>query len=513
MANLPINLLPAVSTINPDSLFVLEQNGNASKVTADTFRRQWIGEQGQFKPKGKYSTLTELRNAVPNPELGDYYYVGTTAPFTVYAALNIGQSDPWVSVGALGTSVQSTADQLQFPSGVNTGSGDISSFLVGNTARPIKDTDALDLTTPGTSIPSAADLNNYSIPGVYRTTGGAITASLANCPVKSGIFKLLVMVAAPTATHTQLLISSLGPVYLRNVGATSTAWTRIDNSDVSNPNLLDNWYLANPINQRGQNSYTNLGYGFDRWSTNFSSDTTSLSTDGIKVLTTSTIGGWHFHQIFLDAEQLIGKSVTLSVDVSAMNGTNMRWRCSFRDSKSSSTSGNNELAGSFSLAADLGITSGSATVPTGTKAIWIGLYASSGVTSGDYVTTRRVKLEIGTTQTLENDAPDLSAELLKCQRYFVRYSGEISLYGYASSNGSAAYAQMLYPVTPMGAMSCSLDTITVISDTGRTTGNSFTMGTSVRANRQPMTINGLSITGYRPILAKFDSDVEFSCEP
>lgn len=32
-----------------------------------------------------------------------------------------------------------------------------------------------------------------------------------------------------------------------------------------NPNLLDNWYFGNPVNQRGQTSYTQLGYTFDRW--------------------------------------------------------------------------------------------------------------------------------------------------------------------------------------------------------------------------------------------------------
>ena len=31
------------------------------------------------------------------------------------------------------------------------------------------------------------------------------------------------------------------------------------------PNLLDNWYFANPVNQRGQTSYTGTGYTVDRW--------------------------------------------------------------------------------------------------------------------------------------------------------------------------------------------------------------------------------------------------------
>lgn len=32
-----------------------------------------------------------------------------------------------------------------------------------------------------------------------------------------------------------------------------------------NPNLLDNWYFGNPVNQRGQASYKGAVYGIDRW--------------------------------------------------------------------------------------------------------------------------------------------------------------------------------------------------------------------------------------------------------
>lgn len=32
-----------------------------------------------------------------------------------------------------------------------------------------------------------------------------------------------------------------------------------------NPNLLDNWYFGNPVNQRGKTTYTEAGYGIDRW--------------------------------------------------------------------------------------------------------------------------------------------------------------------------------------------------------------------------------------------------------
>ncbi len=40
---------------------------------------------------------------------------------------------------------------------------------------------------------------------------------------------------------------------------------KADVSRVSNPNLLDNWYFADPVNQRGQAEY-GRGYTIDRWS-------------------------------------------------------------------------------------------------------------------------------------------------------------------------------------------------------------------------------------------------------
>ena len=36
-------------------------------------------------------------------------------------------------------------------------------------------------------------------------------------------------------------------------------------NNMVNPKLLVNWYFGNPVNQRGQTSYTGPGYGIDRW--------------------------------------------------------------------------------------------------------------------------------------------------------------------------------------------------------------------------------------------------------
>ena len=68
---------------------------------------------------------------------------------------------------------------------------------------------------------------------------------------------------------------------------------------LSNPNLLDNWYFADPINQRGETEYTGSGYSIDRWRTNFSGDTVAVTNNGIKNTIASTSAGWHLHQIII----------------------------------------------------------------------------------------------------------------------------------------------------------------------------------------------------------------------
>ncbi len=55
----------------------------------------------------------------------------------------------------------------------------------------------------------------------------------------------------------------------------------------SSPNLLDNWYFADPVNQRGQMEYTN-GYTIDRWRSYVGTPLVTLTADGIQL----TAGDW-----------------------------------------------------------------------------------------------------------------------------------------------------------------------------------------------------------------------------
>lgn len=154
----------------------------------------------------------------------------------------------------------------------------------------------------------------------------------------------------------------------------------------SNPNLLDNpWFT---INQRGATTWTQYGYGVDRWMTTGSATQTAL--DGIQV----------DESIFQKVENLnalVGKTLTMSVmlaDGTIYSGTsvlqNLESGVSFFNAESVSTMGFfSSYWQAFQIATNQKI--------------------------------RAVKLEYGSVSTLANDLPpDPVAELLKCKRYFRR---------------------------------------------------------------------------------------------
>lgn len=196
------------------------------------------------------------------------------------------------------------------------------------------------------------------------------------------------------------------------------------NPGMVNPNLLDNWYFANPVNQRGQTSYTGTGYGIDRWRTNYSGDTTTIQANGVKNVNTSTSGGWHLHQIIADGiSSLIGNTVTASFLIEDFKGERLKPIVSFRSAS------DGEISALTLGTMKNGVVVLSGKVPNGTSKIRVGLYASSGIASGDYMVMGAAKFELGSVQTLArqvnnewvlNEIPNYGEQLARCQRYFQR---------------------------------------------------------------------------------------------
>lgn len=185
----------------------------------------------------------------------------------------------------------------------------------------------------------------------------------------------------------------------------------------SNPNLLDNWYFADPVNQRGQTEYTVGGYTIDRW--RIGGGTAALS-DGQIVVRHSSGSLCVMQQLNKELyKELSGRTITISLLLP--------------DGLLSATGvvpdGDDNLE--HRVADGVGLGCEICLYKSGPRkdVAWQIL-----VREQNSVSPIAAKLEQGAVQTLAhqdadgnwvlNDPPPNKAlELAKCQRYFIRFSG------------------------------------------------------------------------------------------
>lgn len=174
----------------------------------------------------------------------------------------------------------------------------------------------------------------------------------------------------------------------------------------SNPNLLDNWYFVDPINQMGQKKYVTDGpqnsYTIDRWIIGWDADL-SITQDGI------VISDDFFQKL---APEILHAITGRTVTISLLTDTSLY-------SSSGNYDGVSEIDGAIRLHPSYG---GAPSVSI------ISEFAN-------YGTLVAAKLELGSQQTLAhqdangkwvlNDPPPNKAlELMKCQRYYQVFSSE-----------------------------------------------------------------------------------------
>ena len=158
-----------------------------------------------------------------------------------------------------------------------------------------------------------------------------------------------------------------------------------------NPNLLVNWDFRDPVNQRGQTSYTGAVYGLDMWKSSVSSTVLSIVSGGIKI----SSGGTAVQMLQFTPDNGVQVTLSAKIDGEIMSHT-------FIWDQSSTYIASGTFPNGFRLAV-------SGTVN------YVQLYNVSG--SADAV-IESAKLELGSVSTLQNDPPqDYGEELRKCQRY------------------------------------------------------------------------------------------------
>lgn len=185
---------------------------------------------------------------------------------------------------------------------------------------------------------------------------------------------------------------------------------------VSNPNLLDNWYFGNPVNQRGQTSYTGAGYGIDRWKieAQYNGDAITIKDNGLEVVCGEVAAFHRFLQIIDHPERFRGKTLTWTVKiVSVSDEGNVCGALGYFV---------NGVEPKYIQFSSTGVYSFSFTVPDDTTE----LFVHFGAYRNHSLVCDAVKLELGTVQTLAhqengvwvlNEIPDYGEQLARCQRY------------------------------------------------------------------------------------------------
>lgn len=207
---------------------------------------------------------------------------------------------------------------------------------------------------------------------------------------------------------------------------------------VSNPNLLDNWYFGNPVNQRGQTSYSGAGYTIDRWM-NENDKVVSTLENGLLKLTFSGVSTY-MQKLQVPA----GIQVTCSVLVENIDGD---LRLLWQDIESYTDTHEMKLSKGMNTL----------TVTTTKQNYRFSIYSNNADTKT--ISLVGVKLELGTQQTLAhqdengvwqlNALPNYGEQLARCQRYQfginpTRY-GRPAI-GVSTSQSSGAFVLSL-PVT------------------------------------------------------------------
>lgn len=206
-----------------------------------------------------------------------------------------------------------------------------------------------------------------------------------------------------------------------------------------NPNLLDNWYFPNPVNQRGKTEYTDAGYCIDRWKLPYNNTSCVLGDDGLTLGTATTAVRFMYQRTEV-GKAAHGQKITLSAlvkDIGIVTATEVVPS----EIPSSSTQ--------FLQMTGLGSTSnGVFMTADGT------LTAQFAAAANKSFTIVAVKLELGDQQTLAhqdasgnwvlNEIPDFRQELAKCQRYYQVITAPANLtLGLAYAiNATRAYAHL-----------------------------------------------------------------------
>lgn len=214
-----------------------------------------------------------------------------------------------------------------------------------------------------------------------------------------------------TGVNVALSLSPLVSQVEAGKALSSNDYTTAEKEKLSNlsnfrPNLLDNWYFGNPVNQQRVTSWTS-GYGIDRWKINDGAGTISIIDNGLSIAHSGNFVA--LAQFFENYTMLVGKTITVSAlhpNGNLMSRTVTITNSNFDIVLFDSADGN----GYFNI--------------IGTESFACLRLFNNDATP---MNVTAVKVEFGDTQTLAhqdsngnwvlNEIPKYEEELLKCRQY------------------------------------------------------------------------------------------------
>lgn len=207
------------------------------------------------------------------------------------------------------------------------------------------------------------------------------------------------------------------------------------------PNLLDNWYFPDPVNQRGQTEYTGGGRTIDRWrGSGYTAESAKLTGTGLLVQNGRSNGNAFFRQEF--DTPLPAGTYTVSVLVGQLTGAAGVYLANAQ--------------GNYIRYAALksGLTTVTAKLEEGYAA-----RLQFTVGAGAAVELIAAKVEMGSGQTLAHQQDDGSwtlnappprraAELAQCQRYFQRITANTANLTVGLGSGTTGKLYCSLPLSP-----------------------------------------------------------------
>lgn len=234
-------------------------------------------------------------------------------------------------------------------------------------------------------------------------------------------------------------------------GALDTSVTNVSNQlgTFVRPNLLDNWYFGNPVNQMGGTEWLSSSSSaipcVDRWTwwgQYITGTRLNLLDDGLQ-LAKPAEGQGLYQAIIQKVEKTrvpVGATVTLSALVKA-------------EADASVVLAINDPYNVLSVQANVWeLITFTVNAPSVEQTYSVSIQRNSG---GIAFTVKAVKLELGSNQTLAhregdrwvmNEVPNYGDQLRRCQRYFVYFTKFTSVSGRAANTNSCQFMVPI-PVT------------------------------------------------------------------